>query len=71
MYKCKQCDKVIGPRVPQTKKVIQTKVVTHYDKVPKGYEGPTSRIDSERFKVTPDKSQIVKEISVCPKCASA
>jgi hypothetical protein len=60
MFRCEICGTVVGPRVAQKKKVVETKEVVHHD-VYVDKDGRT------QHKNTPGV-QIVKEMSVCSKC---
>jgi hypothetical protein len=73
MFICACCKKVVGPRVPQIKKVVETKMVNH----PVRY-GKKKREDKKDLFVRPTNkidnggtgTQIVKEIAICPDCVN-
>jgi len=64
MYKCesKGCKRLVPSRTPQSKIVTETRRQVYENKIKRGRE-------KGKFKRT-EGSEIVREISVCPKCYS-
>ncbi len=60
MYRCTICGDVVGPRVAQKKKVLETRMVVHHDTFT-DKEGYTHHRETHG-------TQIVKEVPVCGLC---
>ena len=67
MYKCHECNKDIGPRIPCNKVVLQTRKKT-YKMRPKIYPGKTSKRSDRRDDPGGEGWEIVQEVFICPNC---
>jgi hypothetical protein len=70
LFRCQLCSQLVAPRTPQTRIVVETRVVTH----PRREKAYLRRVDG-RLREVDDPggtgSAIVREVSVCPACAAA
>jgi hypothetical protein len=72
MFRCEQCQQVVGPNVKSVRVVVQTRVVQHpprhdafWVKQPRGRKWVWKRVDDPGGVGT----QISRETMLCPSCA--
>jgi hypothetical protein len=70
LFRCQLCDQVVSPRIPQTRIVVETRLIEH-PRRDKAHRFKVDRREREVDDPGGTGTAIVRELAVCPSCAAA